>query len=303
MDRSNTSTVERRLGGALEPVIGQIYFSPEAHRAYAQLGFAPSDRTANGVELPDGPAYFTSRGSVMGRVRGSVVAAAFAVFNPRAVIPSVDHGWSLTDAATICDARDHGAIGQLERILGVDPVGRNRVEALLVRATDGARVEGRPLAAGITELPDPDHPLGTIFRRGDLLRELRGDNHTIAWAGAGFDAIEIGLMTELYWGLPTRSYTRSRAWADDDFDAAEERLRHRGLFTTEGTLTDTGREAREQVERTTDALMSGVMATLGDDVHELIDLLIPWGVQIREQKGYLASGPHDLAEQNGSAST
>lgn len=298
MDRANASTVERRLGGALEPVIGQIYFSPEAHRAYAELGFDASSRTANGVALPDGPAYFTSRGSLMGQVRGSVIASAFAVFNPAAVIPSVDHGWSLTDAATICDARDRGAIGQLERILGADPVGRDRIEALLVRATGNVRVEGRPLAAGVSELPDPSHPLGTIFRRGDLLRELRGDNHTIAWVGAGLDAVEIGLMTELYWGLPLRSYTRSRAWTDDDFDAAEERLRARGLMSATGTLTDAGRERRERVERHTDELMAAVIDALGDDADELIELLTPWGVAIRAQYGYLASGPHDLAAQN-----
>ena len=225
-DRTDTPTIERRLGGALEPVIGQIYFSPEAHLAYAELGFEPSTRTANGVALPDGPAYFTSRGSVMGQVRGAVVASAFAVFNPAAVVPAVDHGWSITDAATICDARDRGALGQLERILGADPVGRDRVQALLVRATSDVRVEGRPLAAGVSELPDPDHPLGAIFRRGDLLREFRGDNHTIAWVGAGLDAVEIGLMTELFWGLPMRSYTRA---------ALDRRRLRRGRRTSPGT--------------------------------------------------------------------
>ena len=55
--------------------------------------------------MPDGPTYFCSRGSVMGQVPGELIAAAFAVFNPEAVVPSVAHGWTLTDAATICDAR------------------------------------------------------------------------------------------------------------------------------------------------------------------------------------------------------
>ena len=102
----------RALAAALEPVVGQVYFSPECHANYAALGFAASANTVNGVAMPDGPAYFTSRGSVMGQVPGEVVAAAFAVFNPAAVVPSVRHGWSLTDAATICQARDDGAIGQ-----------------------------------------------------------------------------------------------------------------------------------------------------------------------------------------------
>ena len=85
----------RRLAMALEPVAGQVYFSPECHVAYAELGFAPSPGSlAGGVQMPDGAAYFTSRGSVMGQVPGEVVAAAFAVFNPDAVVPAVEFGWS-----------------------------------------------------------------------------------------------------------------------------------------------------------------------------------------------------------------
>ena len=87
---------------ALEPVAGQVYFSPECHAAYAALGFSPSPGSLpNGVQFPDGAAYFTSRGSVMGQVPGEVVAAAFAVFNPEAVVPGVRFGWSKVDAATI----------------------------------------------------------------------------------------------------------------------------------------------------------------------------------------------------------
>ena len=295
MDRSAAPTAERRLGGALEPVIGQVYFSPEAHDGYAALGFEPSVHRAGDVHLPDGPAYFTSRGSVMGQVRGEVIASAFAVFDPAVVVPAVDHGWSLTDAATICATRDAGALGQLERILGCEPDGRDRVEALLVRATDGLRVEGRPLAAGITGLAEPDHPLGVIWRRGDLLREFRGDCHTAAWITAGFDAVEIGLLTERYWGLPARSYARTRGWTDDHFDSASDRLRSRGLIDADGGFTADGRAAREGVEQATDHQMAGVMQRLGDDVEELVALLEPWGIAVRAASGYLASGPHDLA--------
>ena len=46
----------------------------------------------------------------------------------------------------------------------------------------------------------------------------RGDSHTAAWIGQGLDATEIGLMSELYWGLPLKSYSRTRAWSEDDFN-------------------------------------------------------------------------------------
>lgn len=297
MDHVEHQAVERRLGGALEPVIGQVFFSPEAHAGYEQLGFAASPGDADGVALPDGPAYFTSRGALLGGVPGEVVASAFAVFNPAAVVPAVSHGWSLTTPSEILAVRDAGALGQLDRILGHAPTGADRVLELLRRATDGLRTEGRPLAAGVTSLAAPDHPLGELFRLGELLREYRGDGHTIAWVHAGHDATEIGLLTELYWGLPPRSYSRTRAWSDDDFDAAHERLRSRGLLDEHGAFTDEGRAAREAIERHTDDLAAPVVQRLGDDADELIDLLVPWGARIRAAKGYLGSGPHDLADR------
>jgi hypothetical protein len=84
----------RRLGSVLEPVTGQVYFSPECHANYVALGFDASSAESNGVALPDGSAYFTSRGSVMGQVPGEVVAAAFGVFNREVVIPMVQLGWT-----------------------------------------------------------------------------------------------------------------------------------------------------------------------------------------------------------------
>ena len=285
----------RALAAALEPVVGQVYFSPECHANYAALGFAASAREANGVALPDGPAYFTSRGSVMGQVPGEVVAAAFAVFNPAAVIPSVQFGWTLTDAATICAARDNGAIAQLHRLVGEAPEGADRALELLQRATAPLRPEGRALYAGVRSLAIPDSVVGAIWRHGDLLREYRGDSHTAAWISAGIDATEIGLLSELYWGLPMRTYSRTRAWSEAEFDAAHERLKSRGLVDEVG-FTPAGRELREQVEVHTDEQMRGTVAALGDDLDELVQLLNPWGAAIRAGFGYPASGPHDLAD-------
>ena len=285
----------RALASALEPFAGQVYFSPECHAGYQALGFNGSSAEIGGVAMPDGPAYFTSRGSVMGQVPGEVVASAFAVFNPAAVVPSVAYGWSLTDASSICAARDAGAVGQLERILGATPDGIDRAGALLAQANEGLRPEGRPLFAGLLSLGLPGTPMGDAWRLADRLREYRGDVHTAAWTGAGFDATEIGLMSELYWGLPMRSYSRSRAWSEAEFDAAEARLAGRGLVDG-GVLTDDGRSAREAVEVHTDALCRPIIDNLGSGLDELVGILNGWGAAIRDAKGYPASGPHDLAD-------
>ena len=284
----------RALGGALEPFAGQVYFSPECHANYEKLGFGPSPGEFAGVQGPELTAYFTSRGSVMGQVPGELVAAAFGVFNPAVVVPAVTQGWTLTDAATICDARDDGAIGQLTRILGEKPDGVDRANELLARATAVLRPEGKPLYAGLRSLPLPGSPVGDAWRNADRLREYRGDAHVAAWTVAGFDATEICLLTEPYWGLPLRTYSRTRGWSDEEFDAAEERLAARGLLR-DGAFTDDGRAAREALEAATDVQMTPVLDALGDDFEELLAILRPWGAAIREAKGYPAGGPHDLA--------
>jgi hypothetical protein len=285
----------RRLAAALEPVAGQVYFSPECHGGYEALGFAPSPgQSFNGVHLPDGAAYFTSRGSVMGQVPGELVAAAFAVFNPEIVVPLVDFGWGLTDAVTICDVRTTGAVAQLARVLGEAPTGVERARDLLMRAVEPLRPEGRPLFAGQRSLGFPGEPLADMWRAADTLREYRGDAHTASWISAGFDATEIGLLTELYWGLPMGTYIRTRAWTDDQLEAAKERLRGRGLLDGD-EFSDRGRAEREAVERTTDQQCRAAIDALGDDLDELLSLLQPWGAAVRDAGGYLPSGPHELA--------
>lgn len=297
MDGSTAPTTRRarRFGGALEPVIGQVYFAPECHEAYAGLGFAPSPGDMRGVALPDGAAYFTSRGSLLGQAPGQVVAAAFGVFDPAVVVPSITRGWQLTDAATIGDAREQGALAHLERHLGSRPDGLELVSNALARAVESISTEGRPLAAGVLVREVPDHPLGSLFHHGDALREFRGDSHTAAWIGAGLTAIEIGLLTELFWGLPLRSYSRTRGFSDAQYDVAEDELAARGLIDVDG-FTAAGRGLREQIEATTDEQMARPIDALGDDFDEIVVVLDRWGRTIRNGHGYPESGPHELAE-------
>lgn len=249
----------------------------------------------NGVALPESVAYFTSRGSLMGQVPGEVVAAAFAVFNPLVVVPAVTAGWTITDAPTICAARRAGAIAQLERILGAKPGGVSRARHILERAVSVLRPEGRALFAGALHQSIPESDLGAVWHFGDMLREYRGDSHTAAWISAGIDATEIGLLTELFWGLPLKSYSRTRAWSEDDYTAATERLEARGLIDG-GAFTPTGAELREQVEVDTDAQMQTTLTAIGEDFDQLMAMLGPWSQAVRNFKGYPGSGPHELAE-------
>ena len=276
----------RALARAVEPVVGQVFFSPECHARYAALGFSPSPNAGSeGLALPDGPAYFTSRGSAMGQVPGEVVAATFGVFNPAVVVPAVAHGWSLTDAPTIAGERLAGGVDQLRRIVGEQPDGVDRAVELLGRAVEPLEPWGRALFAGTLSQTLPGEPLGDMFRQADRLREFRGDSHVAAWVAAGFDAVEIGLLTELYWGVPPRTYIRTRAWSAADLDAAEERLRSAGLLDDDG-LTASGRVRREEVELATDAQVAPAVEALGDDLDELLEVLTPMNTAIMAAQGY-----------------
>jgi hypothetical protein len=298
MDDAALARVSRTLAAYLEPCIGQVYFSPECHAEYERMGFSPSPGNFGGVAMPDGAAYFTSRGSLLGQVEPQVVAAAFGVFDPLVVVPGVRHGWELTDAPAIFAARRRGAVAQLRRVLGDDPDGMNDVVRVFERIVEPLRPEGRALFAGArSQWDDPAELTTRFFHLGDMLREYRGDSHVTAWVSAGVDATEIGLMTECYMGIPMRTYVRTRGWSDAALDAAEERLVARGWLDG-GALSEQGRAAREAIELATDRQLRPAIDALGDDVDVVFRALEPWGAAVREAGGYIG-GPADLWPNRG----
>jgi hypothetical protein len=300
VDQEGVSRRARALAGALEPVAGQVYFSRECHEAYAALGFSPSPTAAPApaVAMPDGTAYFSSRGSILGDVPGEVVAAAFGVFNPAIVVPLVARGREIATADSLATARTGGATAQLVRILGEEPEGVARATELLARANAPLRPEGKPLFAGLVAAGLPGDPVGDAWRLADRLREYRGDAHIAAWTAAELDGAEIGLLTELYWGLSMRTYIRTRAWSAEELDAAEARLEARGLVAS-GEFTSAGRALREHVEVVTDRQCRPMVDALGDDLDQLVAILRSWGAAILAAGGYPGAGPHDLAIRAG----
>ena len=113
---------------------------------------------------------------------------------------------------------------------------------------------------------------------------------------AGLDPIEIGLLTEPYWGLPVKTYVRSRGWSEQQLDDGIERLRGRGFLDADNVLTDAGRSFREAIEDTTDASMQASMDALGDDAEELLASLASWGAAVKAANGYPSAGPKDVAD-------
>ncbi len=153
---------------------------------------------------------------------------------------------------------------------------------------------GRPLYAGLLNADVPDDALGAAWRFADRLREFRGDAHTAAWTSAGYSAVEIGLLTELYWGLRPKTYIRTRGWSEAELDAGIADLESRGLIAN-GALTDRGSVEREAIEVRTDEQCAPVLDGLGDGFEDAVALLRRFSDAVREARGYPAAGPHDLA--------
>lgn len=294
---SPPATAARRLARAIEPIAGQAQFSPECHDNYARLGFGRSPGFIGSTALPDRSAYFTARGSVLGQVPGTVVAAAFAVFNPAVVVPLVEEGWRLVDAASMWAAREAGAVAQLQRIIGPEPAGAGELADRLLAAAEPLPLSGRALFAGQLALPIPDEPVARLWRATDLLREARGDAHIIAWTSEGLSPIEVGLLGDLYWGLAPRAHTGGRGWSEQQLSEAEERLRSNGLLAGD-VLTDHGFGLRERIEASTDDLMRPAIQQLGDQLDSIADRLEPWSASIVAVGGYLSPAVRFTLDQS-----
>src|SRR5881398_3560421 len=91
---------------ALEAYHGMIYFSPEAAKAYKELG------------LNGRAGYFASRSAAFGPVPAEVVVATFFNFNPVAVRAAIPAAWSVTTPEALVAARVDAADHALRRGLG-----------------------------------------------------------------------------------------------------------------------------------------------------------------------------------------
>ena len=273
MDDVGVRRTSRRLRDLVEPIAANVYFAPEAQEAYAELGLGYL------------PGYFCSRSACMGQVAGEVVVATFGVFNPAIVLPSVEEGWSKTDATSVLAAREWGARASLARILGDPGDDVARATALLRRAGEAATLEGHPLAAGLVSLGWPGDPYGDLWRAADIVREHRGDSHIAAWITADLDACEIGVLTDPWRGQPLKSWVRSRAWSEEELDAACDRLRSRSLLDGD-VLTDTGFQLREDIETATDQQERRMVAAMGDDADRFFTIVDGWAQSVIDQGGY-----------------
>lgn len=248
---------------ALEPYHAVTYFSPETRKATDALGLKGGWMS-----------YFGCRAAPLGPVGPEIVAAVFYNFHPAMVARSLPDAWSYATPAQLLEARLTAVDNAVRRLFPDAAFGR--AAELGRRAAEVAPVAGRPIAAANAALEWPDEPHLVLWQATTILRESRGDGHVAALVAAGLSPCQ-ALVTISAAGGPSKEvFQLNRRWSDEEWSAASEDLRRRGLLDADDTLTESGRALRQQVEDTTDALADQGWQALGDDLTtELHDLVRP----------------------------
>ena len=253
------SVVARKTWRTLEPLHGFIYFAPEAEPAYTRAGLKPGRM-----------GYFASRSAPMGPVSAEVVIATFFNFHHGLVRSVIPEAWSLATPAAVLGARLEVADTGLRRMLGDEAITSAEMAeaAALARiAAEAAceRPEGRPLFAGHVSLPWPDEPHLVLWHAQTLLREFRGDAHIAALTLLGLNGLDALICHAASGDVPAETLRTSRAYSEAEWAAGVEDLRARGVIEADGSFTDAGRTAREQVERMTDDLSLVAYEAIGEE--------------------------------------
>jgi len=270
----------RRLRDAIEPIATICYWSEPAYDAYATLG----------LDFLQG--YVWSRGCVLGEPDGSVVAAAFGVFEPGLIRQLYDAARAAAGLADIRAARETGAVAALRTVLG-GPEQVAEVTGALRRAAEAMDTAGRPLFAGLAGMPWPADELGRLWHACAMLRELRGDSHLAACMAAGLTGLEANILTELQVGWPLHSYTATRGWPPEAMNLATISLRERGLIGDDA-LTGAGASLRADIEEATDRQLAPARDAAGPDLPGILPLLQGWSQQIIEH-GWFPPDPYKRA--------
>ncbi|MER6800351.1 helix-turn-helix domain-containing protein, partial [Amycolatopsis mediterranei] len=87
-----------------------------------------------------------------------------------------------------------------------------------------------------------------------LLREHRGDGHTVALLAEGVGGTEAHVLHALSSGIPAREFGRVGHLPAAQLTAVIDGLRARGLVGTDGWLTEAGQATKDRVEALTDRL-------------------------------------------------
>jgi len=248
-----------------------IYWAPEAAEEAAKLGV--TDRGPGGLA---GPAYFAFRSAAMGAVPWQVVLATFYNFSPRSVQPMTGV-WDAAPPDQWQAARFEVADRALQRVgvsLTTDEI--TEVRSLIDPVVAGADYAGKTLAAANASVALPANPLVALWQQITVVREWRGDTHIVVLVNNRLGPCDCNVIQSATGRFPTVLARGTRQWNDEEWAAATARLVARRWLNVDGTVTDAGTAAREQIEVETDEHCAALWAPIGDaGARRLASLITP----------------------------
>ncbi len=251
----------RRLRDACEPLAMHPVWARLTNERLAALG------------LNFLTSYVWGRAAALGEPPASLVAAAFAAFEPGLVAGVYEEGHSKLGRAELLAVRDEATTTSLQQILGHADL--SFAVTTLRRGLAAADGTGRALFAGLQARPWPDAPAGQLWRACEMVREHRGDSHIAAYITAGFNPVQMNILTELFVGMPLGPYTSSRGWSPATIAANVAHLQAAGFIDGE-TLTAAGLYVREEIEEHTDTMEQPLIDAIGNDLEPLLTQLNQW---------------------------
>ncbi|MGW6795425.1 SCO6745 family protein [Streptomyces chartreusis] len=246
-----TAALEPRAGRRCHNMLNSLhatsYFAPELGRELAALGIT-HPRAVN----------FAVRAAALGPVGAGAVTATFYNYKHELVARHVPAVWAIAAPEDVLAARVRAVDSALRRLLGEETLASaemTEAARLALRATEACSRSARPLYSAHADLPVPEEPHLAYFHATTLLREHRGDGHLAVLMAAGLDGLEaVVTHTATGKGMTPKWIFSTRGWTQEDWDAASERLRGRGLLDAGGELTDQGTALRKEIESETDRL-------------------------------------------------
>ncbi|MFD5448355.1 SCO6745 family protein [Streptomyces sp. NPDC003470] len=246
----------RRCHNALNSLHSTHYFSPDVGRELAALGVT-DPRAVN----------FAVRAAALGPVGAGAVTATFYNYKHDLVARHVPAVWETVTPAQVLEARLRAVDATLRRLLGEEAVASAEMAeaaGLALRAAEGCSRGARPLYSAHADLPVPGDPHLALWHAATLLREHRGDGHVAALLAAGLDGLEaLVTHTATGRGMTPKWVFTTRGWNQEEWDAASDRLRERGVLDDAGELTERGVALRDGIERETDRMDDAPYAHLG----------------------------------------
>ena len=256
----------RRLWIRLEPYHALVYFAPEVREAFEGIGLQGFWR-----------GYFAGRAAPLGPVGAGPITAAFHGFRPDFVARALPAVWSMTDPSAAIDARLRGVDAVLQR-LGISSEAALCAEAadVLDRGVATCAPAGRTLFAANADLPRPRAPHLALWHAATLLREHRGDGHVAALVAGQVGPCEAHVLRTAQERTSPERIRPHRGWTEEDWQAAADRLRERGLLDGDEVSTK-GTALRTRIEDRTDILASEAVDGIGphgfDRLLRVLDIL------------------------------